>query len=191
DDVSGAREPEEALLAVAGPGALEAQGAYELTDGKGPAEVLGSLKGVGWGRMPWVEAPIEGGVRLRFRSPGVSRWFVRRGAHGAFDGEGAPGARPSDGPLALTPLCRVQAVVSGTSRGAPLDVVATRREGSAWLGGDGWTLRRRPQEEVELLLPVGEWRIQAVAADGRSGPPTPLNLQMPGTQSSIRIEPPK
>ena len=189
-DVSSARDAEEALVAVAGPGAMEAQGAYELAEGKGPAEVLGFVPGVGFGRVPWTEAAKDGGARLRFRSPGVARWFVRRGDRGAFDGEGLPGTRPTEGPLKLEPLCHVQVALPGVSSGTPLDVVASRKEGAAWITGDGWTLRRRLREPVDLLLPAGEWRIQAFAADGRAGPPSSLKLAAPGAEASIRVKAP-
>jgi hypothetical protein len=189
-DVTSARDGEEALLAVAGPGALEAQGAYELSDGRGPAEVLGFVPGAGFGRIPWTEVPQEGGVRLRFRSPGVARWFVRRGDRGAFDGEGAPGARPPDGPLKLEALCRVQVSLPGVSSREPLDLVASRREGDAWVSGDGWTLRRRLRDPLEMLLPAGDWRLQAFAADGRAGPPTALKLAAPGAEASVRVQKP-
>jgi hypothetical protein len=189
-DVSSAREAEEARLVVAGPGALEAQGAYELSEGSGPAEVLGFVPGAGWGRIPWTETKEDAGVRLRFRSPGVTRWFVRRGDRGGFDGDGAPGSRPARGPLALPALCRVQVVIEGVSARKPCDLVATRRDGTAWTTGDGWTLRRRMRAEAEYLLPVGEWRIEAVGADGRAGPPTTVNLASPGTQSSVRVQAP-
>jgi hypothetical protein len=189
-DVTSARDAEEALLVVAGPGAMEAQGTYELTDGTGTAEVLGLAPGAGYGRIPWVEKAEGAGVQLRFRSPGVSRWFVRRGERGAFDGEGGPGARPPQGPLALVPLCRIQATLSGVTAARPLDVIAKRREGSAWVTGDGWTLRRRMRPEFELLLPVGDWRIEAHDADGKSGPVSELRLAAPGTQSVVRIQGP-
>ena len=189
-DVTSAREAEEARLVVAGPGALETQGAYELADGKGDGEVMGFVPGAGYGRIPWTQTAADGGVRLRFRSPGVARWFVRRGDRAAFDGDGAPGTRPTEGRLELQPLCRVQVTLPGVSAAAPLDVVASRREGTAWVSGDGWTLRRRLRDSVELLLPVGEWRIEALTADGRAGPPTALTLAAPGTEAQVRVKKP-
>lgn len=94
-------------------------------------------------------------------------------------------------PLVLEKPCRVQAAVEGgVPRGRRYELECVRVEDDGEATAQGWYDRLVGRADLELLLPVGRYRIR-LREGARSAPWSDLTLEQPSTRASIRLAVPR
>lgn len=108
------------------------------------------------------------------------------------EGVGTRGsADDPDEPLALARPCRVQvAVEGGVPRGRRYELECVRVEPEGEATAQGWYDRLVGRADLELLLPVGRYRLR-LREGARVGPWNELSLEAPSTRASIRLSAPR
>ena len=96
-----------------------------------------------------------------------------------------------DAPLTLERPCRVQASVEGgVPRGRRYELECVRVEPEGEATAQGWYDRLVGRADLELLLPVGRYRLR-LREGARVGPWNELSLEAPSTRASIRLSAPR
>jgi hypothetical protein len=96
-----------------------------------------------------------------------------------------------DVPLALERPCRVQASVEGgVPRGRRYELECVRVEPDGEATAQGWYDRLVGRADLELLLPVGRYRLR-LREGARVGAWNDLSLEAPSTRASIRLSAPR